>query len=125
MNAPRAPMPTATSRFGYPFKDKDDREIVDPYAFIEALIPVQGGHYLLGSYGFFHGGIHLDRACSSKLSIDDGIRCLGCPSVDRPRARPSFRFRRLQGRTCRPRLRRRRHWRRYRAEPTAGGRRQC
>lgn len=69
-------MPVATSRFGYPFKDKDDREIVDPYAFIEALIPVQGGHYLLGSYGFFHGGIHLDRACSSKLSIDDGIRCL-------------------------------------------------
>ncbi|MET3931843.1 hypothetical protein ABIE51_003730 [Lysobacter sp. OAE881] len=69
-------MPIATSRFGYPFKDKDDREIVDPYAFIEALIPVQGGHYLLGSYGFFHGGIHLDRACSSKLSIDDGIRCL-------------------------------------------------
>jgi len=76
MNAPRAPRPIATSRFGYPFKDKDDREIVDPYAFIEALIPVQGGHYLLGSYGFFHGGIHLDRACSSKLSIDDGIRCL-------------------------------------------------
>ncbi|WP_396616026.1 hypothetical protein ACHZ97_18335 [Lysobacter soli] len=76
MNAPRAPMPIATSRFGYPFKDKDDREIVDPYAFIEALIPVQGGHYLLGSYGFFHGGIHLDRACSSKLSIDEGIRCL-------------------------------------------------
>ncbi|RDY67854.1 hypothetical protein DX912_08070 [Lysobacter soli] len=69
-------MPIATSRFGYPFKDKDDREIADPYAFIEALIPVQGGHYLLGSYGFFHGGIHLDRACSSKLSIDDGIRCL-------------------------------------------------
>ncbi|MDR0183965.1 glycoside hydrolase family 19 protein [Lysobacter arvi] len=76
MNTPRAPKPSATSRVGYPFKDKDGRVISDPRAFIEALIPVQGGHYLLGAHGFFHGGIHLDRACKAYLSMEDGICCL-------------------------------------------------
>jgi len=76
MNLPRAPRPIATSRFGYPFKDKQDREITDPHAFYEAMIPVQGGHYLLGAYGFFHGGIHLDHACNARLAMGNGIRCL-------------------------------------------------
>ena len=77
MNAPFAQHPVATSRFGYPFKDRQGREIADPHAFLRALIPVQGGHYLLGARDFFHGGIHLDRACKATLAMEDGIRCLG------------------------------------------------
>lgn len=76
MNAPSSLRPIATSRFGYPFKDKQDREITDPHAFYEAMVPVQGGHYLLGAYGFFHGGIHLDHACNARLAMGKGIRCL-------------------------------------------------
>lgn len=76
MNAPNTTRPITTSRFGYPFKDKQGREIADPQAFFEALIAVQGGHYLLGRHGFFHGGIHLDRASSATLDLNSGIRCL-------------------------------------------------
>ena len=59
MNAPNKPKPITTSRFGYPFKNKQDHEIADPQAFYAGLVSVQTGHYLLTNHGFFHGGIHI------------------------------------------------------------------
>ncbi|MFE0500324.1 hypothetical protein ACFW0P_06010 [Lysobacter soli] len=76
MNAPAKSKAIVASRFGYPFKDKQEREITDPQALYEGLSFVQGGHYLLGAHGFFHGGIHFDRSCSNAFSLDQGIRCL-------------------------------------------------
>ncbi len=76
MNAPSTPKPIMTAHFGYPFKDKQEREISDPQVFYEALAAVQRGHYLLTSHGFFHGGIHIDSACAGSFSLDEGIRCM-------------------------------------------------
>lgn len=76
MNAPAKSKAIVASRCGYPFKDKQEREITDPQALYEGLSFVQGGHYLLGAHGFFHGGIHFDRSCSNAFSLDRGIRCL-------------------------------------------------
>ncbi|WP_396615012.1 hypothetical protein ACHZ97_11180 [Lysobacter soli] len=52
MNAPAKSKAIVASRFGYPFKDKQEREITDPQALYEGLSFVQGGHYLLGAHGF-------------------------------------------------------------------------
>ncbi|MDG2518653.1 hypothetical protein [Lysobacter soli] len=76
MNAPANSKAIIASRFGYPFKDKQECEITDPQALYAGLSFVQGGHYLLGAHGFFHGGIHFDRSCSNAFSLDQGIRCL-------------------------------------------------
>lgn len=76
MNAPHRSKPITTTRFGYPFKNKQEQEITDPHAFYAGLASVQTGHYLLTSHRFFHGGIHIDRASAGAFSLDDGIRCM-------------------------------------------------
>lgn len=76
MNAPSSPRPIVATGVGYPFLDKQSREIADPQAFHEGLAVVQGGHYLLTGSGFFHGGIHVTRASANAFSLDQGIRCL-------------------------------------------------
>lgn len=76
MTAPIPIKPITATRFGYPFKNKQEQEIADPQAFYDGLAFAHGGHYLLSSSGFFHGGIHIDRASSNAFSLDGGIRCI-------------------------------------------------
>ena len=65
-----------TCRFGYPFLDKQSKEITDPQAFYDGVVSVKTGHYPMGAHGFFHGGIHFDRSCNTAFSMDEGIRCV-------------------------------------------------
>ncbi|MEL1266434.1 SH3 domain-containing protein, partial [Pseudoxanthomonas putridarboris] len=75
MNTPVKTL-TPTTSFGYPFKTKEEKEFADPLEFYKGLAMVTGGHYLLGTHGLWHGGIHFSKASANTFSQEGGVRCI-------------------------------------------------
>lgn len=71
---PTAPQPKVEN-WAYPFKAKGGQDVTDPQLYQQALAHAQGGTYLLGSNGLWHGGIHFDEGTSAFLD-QSRIHCI-------------------------------------------------
>ncbi|NMY88133.1 hypothetical protein [Pseudomonas oryzihabitans] len=71
---PTAPQPKVEN-WAYPFKAKGGQDVTDPQLYQQALAHAQGGTYLLGSNGLWHGGIHFDEGTSGFLD-QSRIHCI-------------------------------------------------
>lgn len=71
---PTAPQPKVEN-WAYPFKAKGGQDVTDPQLYQQALAHAQGGTYLLGSNGLWHGGIHFDEGTSAFLD-QSRVHCI-------------------------------------------------
>ncbi|MDR6180573.1 putative chitinase [Pseudomonas sp. SORGH_AS 211] len=71
---PTAPQPKVEN-WAYPFKAKGGQDVTDPWLYQQALAHAQGGTYLLGSNGLWHGGVHFDEGTSAFLD-QSRIHCI-------------------------------------------------
>lgn len=60
----------------FPFRDADNKEIVDPQKFYDALSLTNDGFFPLGVNGFPHGGIHFGNGSATRLDQTRGVRCI-------------------------------------------------
>ncbi|AXL52991.1 putative eF hand domain protein [Paraburkholderia caffeinilytica] len=60
----------------FPFRDADNKEIVDPQKFYDALSLTNDGFFPLGVNGFPHGGIHFGNGSAARLDQTRGVRCI-------------------------------------------------
>lgn len=61
--------------WAYPFKAKSGQDVTDPQVYQQALAHAQGGTYLLGSNGLWHGGVHFDAGTAAYLD-QSRIHCI-------------------------------------------------
>ncbi|WP_404937656.1 pesticin C-terminus-like muramidase [Pseudomonas sp. JDS08PS003] len=65
-----------SAHIGYPFKNQESKRFTDPQPAYEGLAGAEGGHYPLGSNGFFHGGIHFTSGTANRFEQSSGVMCL-------------------------------------------------
>ncbi|MCV2221328.1 glycoside hydrolase family 19 protein [Pseudomonas mercuritolerans] len=75
-----APAPvesTPLMNFQYPFRKADGSQFKDAEEIFKALESESAGNFLLGSHGFWHGGIHITHKTAPQCVRDEPIRCIG------------------------------------------------
>lgn len=79
-----APVPTPVSagpaplmNFQYPFRKSDGKQFTDSEEIYKLLENETSGNFLLGSHGFWHGGIHISNNVAPQCMRDEPIRCIG------------------------------------------------
>ncbi|MDA8486898.1 hypothetical protein NNO07_27920, partial [Pseudomonas resinovorans] len=63
-------------KFHYPIRRPDKAPFTDANELYKALERETAGHYLLGSHGFWHGGIHITDRSAPHCVLDDPLRCM-------------------------------------------------
>ncbi|MFJ7311557.1 calcium-binding protein [Pseudomonas sp. NPDC098747] len=63
-------------KFHYPFRKADKTPFTDVNELYQELQKETSGHYLLGSYKFWHGGIHITDLSAPQCVRDDALCCI-------------------------------------------------
>lgn len=75
MTTPTTTQQPKVENWAYPFKAKGGQDVTDPQLYQQALAHAQGGTYLLGSNGLWHGGVHFDEGTAAYLD-QSRIHCI-------------------------------------------------
>lgn len=74
--APTPAGPEPVLNFQFPIRKADGKQFDSANELYTAIENETSGQYLLGSYNFWHGGIHISNASASYCVKDEPVRCM-------------------------------------------------